>query len=89
VVTIAGKDVNKLVIKNYLASLKNIKKITLKTDERKITGFSCIILSNHAERTIIKNPKGCSSNLKVNQKDIKNSQAKIIFTGSLYGKKDN
>lgn len=89
VVTIAGKDVNKLVIKNYLTSLKNIKKITLKTDERKITGFSCIILSNHAERTIIKNPKGCSSNLKVNQKDIKNSQAKIIFTGSLYGKKDN
>jgi sugar/nucleoside kinase (ribokinase family) len=88
-ITIVGKDVNKLVIKNYLKSLKNIKKITTKIDDHKITGFSCIILSNNAERTIIKNPKGCSANLKVNQKDIKNHQTKIIFTGSLYGKKDN
>jgi len=89
VISIAGKDVNKKIIADYIKSLKNNKKTTLKIDDKKITGFSCIILSNNAERTIIKNPKGCSQNLKINQKDIKNSQAKLIFSSSLYGKKES
>jgi sugar/nucleoside kinase (ribokinase family) len=89
VLTIVGKDINKKVISEYIKTLKNVNKSTVKLDTKKITGFSCIILSNNAERTIIKNPKGCSSNLRINQKDIKNSKAKIIFSSSLYGKKEN
>jgi len=89
IITIAGKDINRKVILDAIKKTKNIKKATVKTDDKKITGFSCIILSNNAERTIIKNPKGCSSNLRINQKDIKNTKAKIIFSGSLYGKKEN
>lgn len=89
VITIAGKDVNRKVIVDYIKSLKNVKKANIKADDKKISGFSCIILSNNAERTIIKNPKGCAQNLKINQKDLKNIQSKIIFSSSLYGKKDN
>jgi sugar/nucleoside kinase (ribokinase family) len=89
IVSIVGKDINRKIVTDYAKSLKNIKKISFKADDKKITGFSCIILSNNAERTIIKNPKGCSQNLRINQKDLKNSQAKILFSGSLYGKKDS
>ncbi len=89
ILSIVGKDTNRKDIFNFVKKLKNVKKISFKTDDKKITGFSCIILSNNAERTIIKNPRGCSSNLKINQKDIKNSQAKLIFSNSLYGKKDS
>jgi sugar/nucleoside kinase (ribokinase family) len=89
IVSIVGKDINRKIVTDYAKSLKNVKKISFKTDDKKITGFSCIILSNNAERTIIKNPKGCSQNLRINQKDLKNSQAKILFSGSLYGKKDS
>jgi len=89
IISTVGKDNNKKIIHDYIKSLKNNKKTTLKIDTKKITDFSCIILSNNAERTIIKNPKGCSQNLKINQKDLKNSQAKLIFSSSLYGKKNN
>lgn len=89
VLSIVGKDTNRKDIFDFTKKLKNVKKISFKTDDKKITGFSCIILSNNAERTIIKNPKGCSSNLRINQKDIKNTKAKLIFSSSLYGKKDN
>jgi len=89
IISIAGKDINKTAIRNFFKNLKNVKKINLKLDDKKISGFSCIILSNNAERTIIKNPHGCTSNLKLNQKDIKNHEAKIIFSSSLYGKKDS
>ena len=84
-----GADLNKKTIQDFVKSKKNIKKTKIKIDKKRNTSFSCVLLSNNAERTIIKDPKSCSANIIVNQKDLKNTQAKILFSSSLYGKRTN
>lgn len=88
-ITIVGKDDQKEIITKKISSLRNLSNNTIIIDDKKSTSTSCILLANNSERTIITNHNSCNKNLKIKKSLLQNLSTRLIFTSSLYGKKEN
>ncbi len=88
-ITITGKDGLGDIISKKINALRNLTENIVTLDEKKPTPISCILLANNSERTIITKHNSCNKNLKIKRSFLKDIQTRLIFSSSLYGKKEN